>query len=303
MNPMPQPVCLPQTETWTLESADGRAYGVLIGEPTGPAPAGGYPVIYLLDARTCFGTMLESIRARCRRPDATGVGPAIAVGIVHQAEGPDLTARRTHDFTLGECAEPSNRDAAVGHPEGSPGGALAFMNFLETRVKPAVERRFPVNPARQTLFGHSLGGYFVLQALVSHPASYDSFVAVSPSIWWDRERLFREAAQVFGDAEDAVGLAPSVLLYTGEYEEKLAPWQIGTEAGARALPRRERRAMIRNAESFAAHLREISGGKLQASHQCFPGEDHASVLSAAINSALRILLTPFFANADQIGTI
>jgi predicted alpha/beta superfamily hydrolase len=289
---MLQPVCLPNTESLVLESSAGRAYRILIGAPTDAAPANGFPVIYLLDAHTCFGSVLESVRLRCRRPDATRVGPAVIVGITQSADGSRLSTERTHDFTLGPCADLPDREAAGGHVDGTPGGALVFMDFLQTVVKPAISDRFPVCKDAETLFGHSLGGYFVLQALVSEPASYANFVAVSPSIWWGREQLFDAAARAFGRREATPPSSPSVFLYTGEYEEALAPWQFGKEGNEQVLLRRQQRAMIQNAESFTRHLRSASESKVRATHQCFPGEDHASVLSVAINHALREVLAP-----------
>ena len=42
----------------------------------------------------------------------------------------------------------------------------------------------PLNLARATLFGHSLGGLFVLETLRADPTLFARWVAVSPSLWW-----------------------------------------------------------------------------------------------------------------------
>ena len=301
---MSEPVALKQTQHWKVETECG-AYDVLIGEPRGETPPDGFPVIYLLDAWSSFGTMLESIRTRCRRPDATGVQPALLVGIAPCAEGLALTERRTRDFTHGPCAEGAPADAPVerasadrshGHPGGEPGGADRFMAVLRDVIRPRVKAAFLVNSKRQTLFGHSMGGYFVLHHLLEAPDAFQNYVAVSPSIWWHREDLFARASASLTPAHLAAIHIPRLLLYSGQYEEQLAPWQWGTEGGAKALPRRLQRRMTRNAVAFAEHLEEISGGLLLAEHHYFPGEDHASVVPLAINHALRVVLSSTYSN-------
>ena len=42
----------------------------------------------------------------------------------------------------------------------------------------------PLNFGRATLFGHSLGGLFVLETLRADPALFARWIAVSPSLWW-----------------------------------------------------------------------------------------------------------------------
>src|SRR5690606_6559257 len=43
----------------------------------------------------------------------------------------------------------------------------------------------PIDESRQTLYGHSYGGLFVLHALRTQPGAFQRYVAASPSLWWN----------------------------------------------------------------------------------------------------------------------
>ncbi len=42
--------------------------------------------------------------------------------------------------------------------------------------------------------GESLAGLFVLDTFLRTPEAFDDYIAISPSLWWDRQRLAREFA-------------------------------------------------------------------------------------------------------------
>lgn len=156
-----------------------------IFKPNTTPPAAGFPVMYVLDGNSLFGTMVEAIRLQSRRPEKTGVVPAIIVGIGYQTEAPYHPLRH-YDLTL------TGPDASIGDKRKdfsthTYGGASAFFSFLEKIVKPYIEQRFPINQSRQTLFGHSLGGLFVLHTLFEHPDAYQTYIAGSPSIHWNKK--------------------------------------------------------------------------------------------------------------------
>lgn len=261
-NDVRPPVALPRSEARTLVSlATGREHRVFIAWPDHPAPAAGFPVIYVLDANAWFGTVVETARVLAGRPEGTGVGPAIVVGLGYPIEKPFDNERRTADYT-------------------AP-GADAFLRFIEDEVKPSLARDFPLDPARQTLLGHSLGGHFVLRVLFTAPSSFSHYVALSPSIWWqDRILLAGEPAL---PTKLAGAVTRGVFISVGEFEQSPDP---ARASPPERLAKLEKNRMVDNARELAARLAALPGAPLRVQFTAFPGENHGSVVPGAIARAL-----------------
>lgn len=264
------PFFLPAAESLLLAGHHpGEHYRIDIAAPYGPVPAGGWPAIYLLDSSGCFGTCVEALRRMARRPDATGVNPAVVVGI--SAEDGHDVARRQRDFT----SAPADQAR-----DGTAGGAEDFLRFLEQQVIAAVGRKFPLDDSRRTLFGHSLAGYFTLWALARGGAPFSRYAAISPSIWWDRDGLFAALPAL-------AGLDRRVLILAGEWEDTLPPWQQAAPGSDSVVARRKARAMVDTARQLALGLGSALGGS-NVRFAALPEEDHASIVSAAIPRMLRL---------------
>jgi hypothetical protein len=61
-------------------------------------------------------------------------------------------------------------------------------------VKPWVRERYAIDPNRQVLFGHSMGGLFVLHTMFTAPESFNFYLAASPSIRFSNGIVLREAS-------------------------------------------------------------------------------------------------------------
>lgn len=267
-----QPVTLPDTWTETLSSDAGVRYQISVAVPKSDAPANGFPVVFILDATASFATVTETHRRLSRRPDATGVGPAIIVGIGHDTTALYDTALRQRDFTPDEAAR-----------GGANGGAAEFLHFIQSQVQPLIEAEFPVDPNRQILAGHSLAAFFTLWALSVQPESFNGYIALSPSLWWDPELLKRLATL------PALPPVCSVYLAVGQWEQQLAPWQHGQPGSEEILQRREERKMVSLVEECGRVLAtKLPEPALQC--QVFADEDHASVFAIGISKALRMML-------------
>jgi len=288
--PAPRPATLPRTAVREVPSPDGHVYHVLLAWPGEAPPPEGYPVIYVLDANAVFGTLVETIRMRSRRPDVTGVVPAVVVGIGYPAEQPSQRARRTRDYTPGPSLGMDEESGGV--PEGETGGAAAFIQWIEQRLKPEVESLLPIDRSRQTLLGHSLGGYFALQVLLSEPDAFQRWVAASPSIWWDEDRL-REGLPALARwlAESPRELR--VMLTAGEFEQSLAPGEADSPRAVQTAARRASRRMIDSARELAARLSALpAAGGSRVEFALFEGADHASSLLRTVDRCLRFVLEP-----------
>lgn len=75
----------------------------------------------------------------------------------------------------------------------SHGGAAEFRRFLANEVLPYVKRQFRVTD-ESVLMGESFAGLFVAETMLKQPELFHSYVAISPSLWWNGEQLSKEAA-------------------------------------------------------------------------------------------------------------
>lgn len=268
------PVTLPDAEWFDLAPPGGGApWRLFLARPQGEAPASGFPALFMLDANAGFATFAEVLRRGAVRPAATGITPMVLVGIGYP-EGDDARARRTFDYTAGPGSEGGTR---------ATGGRDAFLGFIEAVVKPRIARELPLDPARQTLFGHSLAGWFTLDVMTRNPGAFRSHVAVSPSLWWDEARLDEGLAV-------ARERPPRLSLLVGEWEQALAPWQASLPEAGEMAARRARRAMVDRARRFAARAATAFGPAAEVRFERLAGEDHASILPSAMARALRFAL-------------
>lgn len=267
-------VIVPGAQAFALTGANGRAYRIMVALPPGPAPAAGFPVLYHLDGNAVFASLVEALRIQARRGAATGVAPGIIVGIGYPVDGPFDTLGRTLDYT------PEADPATLGErPDGgawSPtGGADAFLDMVETQVKPLVAGLAPVDPSRQALLGHSLGGLLALHAVLTRPHAFGSIVAISPSLWWNGGALIRDIDRRVATPPHA---RPRVMIAVGAEEE---PAEAPDEDAHAA--RRRSHGLVTRARLFAE--------RLPADAFCVvPGENHGSVVHAMIGQALRFAL-------------
>ena len=251
------------TRTWSITSGlNGREYKVMIAEPAGPPPEGGYPVLYSLDANASFGSLAEAVRLQSRGPH--GIPPALVVGIGYHSDDPIVTKERFYDYTV--FADESELPA---RPDGSEwpqtGGAEAFLDFLEYELKPAVEAAFPVDRSRQSLFGHSLGGFLTLYALFARPTAYRRYFAASPSIWWKNHLLLK----LWEERSDALGL------HETEIELHLSVGSL------------EKPHMVGDAHLLYQTMTASGRGPRTISLQEVQGEGHVSLLPSLFSAMLR----------------
>ena len=69
------------------------------------------------------------------------------------------------------------------------GGADRFLEFIDGELKPWVNENFRTEPF-EILGGHSFGGLFAVHVMLNRPDSFDAYIAVSPSLWWDDRVVF-----------------------------------------------------------------------------------------------------------------
>lgn len=260
-----QPAQLSHSYSFDLASKiTGQTYRILIAEPAGPAPAGGYPVLWMLDGLASFPAM-EGVRIKPKSVGESaawrqekGSKPAGLIVAVGYASGQafDVDARAL-DYTpkvegvSGDLFSPRH------------GRADLFLRFLIEELRPEIARHFPVNPRANTLFGFSYGGLFTLYVLSTAAQHFQRYWAASPSLWFDEARtLNRLPARL-----KTVHLDPATRVQITVGQDEQYPPRFASETVKAKL---QQRAMVDHAQSFARQL----GGALKVEFTILPAHDH-----------------------------
>jgi len=75
------------------------------------------------------------------------------------------------------------------------GQAERFRNHIANEVIPFIETQYRTDEQR-ALIGESLAGLFVVDTYLKAPNLFDDYIAASPSVWWDGERLAAAAPRL-----------------------------------------------------------------------------------------------------------
>ena len=105
--------------------------------------------------------------------------PMIVVGVRTHDRRPEISPKATDSRYMANGFE-------------GWGESHEFRRHLTEEVKPFIDARFEVG--RQAVIGESLAGLFIVEMFLEAPDSFDDYIAVSPSLWWDDRRLSKQAS-------------------------------------------------------------------------------------------------------------
>ena len=197
-----------------------------------------YPVFYMLDGKCHFLHVCGIIEhlSRFRMPEM------IVVAIDSRDRAKDFLPSRINDVQ----SEPA---------------ADQFMAFIRDELIPHIDKNYRTVHSR-ALCGHSFAGLFTIHFMLKHPDAFTAFLAVSPSLYWDKRLVFREAEAAF---KNNPGMKTHLYL---------------SSAGG------DREAIRQANLDFETLLREKAPSHLQWRFHDYKEEDHGSTVHPAIYRAL-----------------
>lgn len=145
---------------------------------------GKYPVVYVLDGDTNF-SLVASLERFSTKFLFRSQPEMIVVGV--------RNIDRTKDYTPTKSLS-KNKDNKLQYE--TSGGAENFINFIDKELKPFVNKKFRTTDFN-ILHGHSFGGLFAIYTLLNHTDSFDAYIAIDPSLWWDNKVIFKQAQEEF----------------------------------------------------------------------------------------------------------
>lgn len=183
-----QPVQLPAAQTFEIHSRrTGESYRILVRLPSMPAPQAGYPTLWMLDGDASFPLVFSKpaggLFPMVSTPADRAGGLTVAIGFPGGA--PFDAPARSRNYTPRPDHETGDIVSSVF------GGAENFLHFLVEELRPAISARYPIDPARNTLFGFSYGGLFTIHTLLHCPGHFQRYWAASPSLWFSDALMMR----------------------------------------------------------------------------------------------------------------
>jgi len=206
-----------------------------------------FPVLYMQDGQNVFAHP-ESARAETwaaneameMLAEARAIEPWIIVGVDH-------SVGRFEDYS--PWGEPSLQVKSR---------TKRYASFLIEHLKPFIDQSFRTRPGRSwtAVAGSSLGGLVSLWLGWAHPEVYGRVGAFSPTVMWNKRRLFR--------AWDAHGERPLRLYLDAGATELFDGGEIHLDYGTAV-------------REFAKHLRDLGYGPDELRVVLEPGGEHSEV--------------------------
>ncbi len=169
-------------QSYALPSAVmGQSREINVWLPPGHGEDGHrYPVLYVLDGGQTQDFHHISGLAQLGTVNGS-TRDVIVVGVASMDRRNELALRS------------SNPDLIAQYP--TQGDSAHFRRFLAEEVVPFVEATFATDDT-SVLMGESLAGLFVVETALKTPTLFDTYVAISPSLWWDDGELAGQAASL-----------------------------------------------------------------------------------------------------------
>lgn len=195
-----------------------------------------------------------------------GFPQLLLVGIDYVIGQPNC---RSRDYTMQDAVPEEMRTYLELSPSTTPGGADAFLRFLEDELDPLIRSRYEVNAAPAGILGDSFGGTFTFHAFVQQSSLFDKYWLGSPGIFTTSTDHVAAFASVLGSPlvhDTRMFLSLGELEATGgiaQYEDMGAHFHRMLEA-----------------------LESTPNAQLISRSRIYPGHTHTSVVGSSLSDAL-----------------
>jgi predicted alpha/beta superfamily hydrolase len=232
----------------------GRDFEVVVHlpGPTAFLPSQKFPAIYALDGGMGLAGQTGLL---------LGITGAMAPAYVVEIGYPPGQAGTIRNKDLTHLATPERPVS---------GGGAVFEAFLLEDLRPFLEAKFPLDPNRSILFGHSLGGLFTAHLFADKPTAFSGYIIGSASVWAD--------PSVVGAVAQAAPQARAQRIYLAVSELEVLD------------PPPKPPSMLDGFKELSGALKNQPGIALKA--QVYAGQNHASYYPRLALDAFPFVLPP-----------
>lgn len=179
---------IPVHDSFTVESVKVEESRVItVWTPPGYQAGGeSFPVLYMPDGgiREDFPHIANTLSQLIA---AERIPPMILVGIENTKRGRDLTGFSEIEADEQYCPLTD--------------GAKNFRAFITDELRPEINSRYRTTN-ESGIIGESLAGLFVMETFLTTPGTFDFYVAMDPSLWWNDHYLERKASEFLAELPD-----------------------------------------------------------------------------------------------------
>ncbi|OXA93187.1 esterase [Flavobacterium hercynium] len=228
-----------------------------------------YPVVYVLDGDAHFLSVVGMIEELSEINGNTLCPEMIVVGIPNTNRSRDLTP--THSKVDPPFVNKNISEVS--------GGGEKFTEFLEKELIPYINATYPTT-SYKTLIGHSFGGLTVMNIITNHTALFNSYVAIDPSMWWNRQQFLKETTQKLSTKN-----LSNVSLFLGVANTIEPTMDVATARKDTTMVTRHFRAAL-DLNDFLAQNKKSN---LQYEYKYYKDDSHGSVPLIATYDAIRFI--------------
>ncbi|WP_256078100.1 alpha/beta hydrolase [Massilia sp. YIM B04103] len=168
-------------DTFTIDSrhlGETRRINVYMARGWNEAPDAPLPVLYMPDGGLAEDFLHVAGLLQVSVANGT-MRSFMLVGIENTQRRRDLTGPT-------EVAEDRKIAPVVG-------GSAAYRSFIREELMPQVKARYRTTP-ESAIIGESLAGLFVMETFLQEPQLFDTYIAIDPSLWWNKRQLLQQAS-------------------------------------------------------------------------------------------------------------
>lgn len=236
-----------------------RTINIYLPGDYNPRDSAGYSVIYLPDGgiEEDFFHVAGIVRFN-NQPWVNRFPKSILVGIEN--------TNRRRDFTF--PVENLDFVSKMGFKKEqfpSYGGSGKYIAFLQKELLPYIDSNYRTNTQR-TIIGESLAGLLATEILLKHRQLFDTYIIITPSLWWGGESLLKAAPELLSTADKK-----KVKVYVG------------------ACNKDEDKVMHEDVVALSALLKKQQPARLYHVYDYLPDEYHATVMHQAVYNAFKLL--------------
>ncbi|MEM5565163.1 alpha/beta hydrolase-fold protein [Psychroserpens sp. AS72] len=203
-----------------------------------------FPVLYMPDGgiKEDFPHIANTL---AKLIESKSIPPFILVGIENTERGRDLSGASEVKADEEYCPLTD--------------GAKNFRSFITDELMPEINKNYRTT-SRKGIIGESLAGLFVTETFLIAPESFDFYIAMDPSIWWNDHYLEKNAST-----------------YLSKFPDKhIKYWFAGSDAHDISL----------HTKNLEKTLKQSAPAQLNWTYSDEPNEQHNTIFRATKEKAL-----------------